>query len=47
MSLAALVGGDVRVVDAHDRAVQATLAWIEKNAVATRLWDPATGQMVP
>ena len=47
VSLAALVGGDVRVVDAHDRAVQATLAWIEKNAVATRLWDPATGQMVP
>ena len=46
VSLAALVGGDARVVDAHDRAVQATLAWIEGNAVETRLKDPATGRMV-
>ena len=46
VSLAALVGGDARVVDAHDRAVQATLAWIEGNAAETRLKDPATGRMV-
>ena len=46
VSLAALVGGDARVVDVHDRAVQATLAWIEGNAVETRLKDPATGRMV-
>ena len=46
VSLAALVGGDAHVVDAHDRAVQATLVWIEKNAVETRLRDPKTGQMV-
>ena len=37
VSLLGLVGGDGRVVDAHDRAVAATLAWIEKNAVETRL----------
>ena len=45
VSLAALVGGDVRVVDVHDRAVQATLAWIEGNAAETRMKDPATGRM--
>ena len=46
VSLAALVGGDVRVVDIHDRAVAATLAWIEGNAAETRMKDPATGRMV-
>ena len=46
VSLVGLVGGDGRVVDAHDRAVAATLAWIEKNAAETRLKDPATGRMV-
>ena len=46
VSLAALVGGDARVVDVHDRAVQATLAWIEGNAAETRMKDPATGRMV-
>ena len=45
VSLAALVGGDVRVVDVHDRAVEATLAWIEGNAAETRMKDPATGRM--
>ena len=46
VSIAALVGGDERIVGAHDRAVQATLAWVEKNAVQTRMWDPETGRMV-
>ena len=46
VSLAALVGGDARVVDVHDRAVQATLAWIEGNGAETRMKDPATGRMV-
>ena len=46
VSLAALVGGDARVVDVHDRAVEATLAWIEGNAAETRMKDPATGRMV-
>ena len=46
VSIAALVGGDERIVGAHDRAVQATLAWVEKNAVETRLQDPETGRMV-
>ena len=45
VSLAALVGGDKRVVEAHDRAVAATLAWIEKNAAETRMKDPDTGKM--
>ena len=46
VSLAALVGGDGRVVDAHDRAVEATLGWIERHAVETRLKDPKTGELV-
>ena len=39
VSLMALVGGDGRIVEAHDRAVTATLGWIEKNAVETRMRD--------
>ncbi len=45
VSLAALVGGDRRIVEAHDRAVAATLAWIEKNAAETRMKAPDTGRM--
>ncbi|MCY3846064.1 MAG: relaxase domain-containing protein [Acidobacteria bacterium] len=45
VSIAALVGGDGRIVDAHDRAVAATLAWVEKNAAETRMKSPDTGQM--
>ena len=37
VSIAALVGGDDRIVEAHDRAVAATLAWVEKNAAETRM----------
>ena len=46
VSLMAMVGGDERIVEAHDRAVAATLGWIERNAVETRMRDPATGAMV-
>ena len=45
VSLAALVGGDARVVDAHDRAVARTLSWFEKNVAETRMKDPETGRM--
>ena len=46
VSIAALVGGDRRIVDAHERAVAATLAWVEKNAAETRMKHPETGKMV-
>ena len=46
VSLAALVGGDDRIVDAHDKAVSKSLAWFEKNAAETRLKDPTSGRMV-
>ena len=46
VSLAALVGGDRRAIEAHDRAVAATLAWLEKNVAETRMSDPETGGMV-
>ena len=46
VSLAALIGGDKRIVDAHDKAVERTLAWVEKHVVQTRLSDPETGRMV-
>ena len=45
VSLAGLVGGDARVVDAHDRAVRRTLDWVERNAAETRMKDPETGRM--
>ncbi|MDE0407201.1 MAG: relaxase domain-containing protein [Alphaproteobacteria bacterium] len=45
VSLAALVGGDRRIVEAHDRAVTVTLAWVEKHAAETRMKDPDTGKM--
>ena len=40
VSLAALVCGDGRIVAAHDHAVQRTLAWIEANAIETRMRGP-------
>ncbi len=46
VSLAALVGGDARIVKAHDRAVLRALDWFEKNAAETRMRDPVTGQLV-
>ena len=46
VSLLAMVGGDERIVEAHDQAVGNTLAWIEKHAVQTRVQDKATGAMV-
>ena len=46
VSLAALVGGDRRIVEAHDKAVAAALDWVEKNAAETRMKDPDTGRMI-
>ena len=46
VSLAALVGGDRRIVKAHGRAVKRTLDWIENRAVETRVMDPVTRAMV-
>ena len=46
VSLAALVGGDGRVVEAHDRAVARTLAWFERNVAETRMKDAETGRMI-
>ena len=46
VSLVALVGGDERIVAAHDQAVGKTLAWVERNVIETRLQDPATGTMI-
>ena len=46
VSLAALVGGDARVADAHGRAVERTLAWVEERAVETRMKGPEDGRMI-
>ncbi len=43
VSIAALVGGDDRITQAHDRAVAATLSWVERNAAETRMKDPGPG----
>ena len=42
VSLVALIGGDARVVDAHDHAVVRALDWFERNAAETRMQDPAS-----
>ena len=46
VSLAALVGGDKRIIAAHDAAVRKTLAWIEDNVAETRMRDAGIGRMV-
>ena len=46
VSLAALVGGDARVLRAHGRAVERTLAWVERNAVETRMKGLEAGRMI-
>ena len=46
VSLATLVGGDARIVEAHDRAVGRALDWFERNAAETRVQDRVTGRMV-
>ena len=46
VSLAALVGGDARVADAHGRAVERTLAWVEERAVETRMRNPEGEGMI-
>ena len=46
VSLAALVGGDERIVGAHDAAVCRALSWIEANAAETRMMAPELGRMV-
>ena len=46
VSLAALVGGDERVVEAHDRAVGRALGWVERNVAETRVHDRALGRLV-
>ena len=46
VSLVGLVGGDERIVAAHDKAVKRTLGWVEKQVAETRLRDPNTGRMV-
>ena len=46
VSLMALVGGDKRVLKAHDRAVAQALAWVEGHAVETRLRDQVSAKMV-
>ena len=42
VSLMAMIGGDERIVSAHDRAVKTTMGWIEKNAILTRMQDPGS-----
>ena len=46
VSLAALVGGDERVTEVHDRAVGKALDWFERNVAETRMKDPATGDII-
>ena len=44
VSLAALVVGDQRIIEAHDHAVRATLDFVEQNLLEVRIHDPDTGR---
>ena len=46
VSLAALVSGDARIIRAHDRAVEATLEFVEEHLLVTRQWDRAAKRHV-
>lgn len=46
VSLLALVGGDKRVEGAMRESAEATMAWVEKNLIETRIWDKEAGQQV-
>ena len=46
VSLAALIGGDERIIGVHDAAVRKVLAWIEEIVAETRMMDPDLGRMV-
>ena len=45
VSLAALVDGDKRIMDAHDKAVSATLKYLEKHVLESRAVNAETGQL--
>ena len=45
VSLAALVGGDKRIMAAHDKAVSETLKYLEKNVLESRAVNPETGKL--
>jgi conjugative relaxase-like TrwC/TraI family protein len=47
ISLMALVGGDKRIEIAMRDSVKATLVWIEKNLIESRIWDKEAKQQVP
>ena len=44
VSLVALVGGDKRIETAMRESVVATMAWVEKNLIETRVWDKEAGR---
>lgn len=39
VSIVALVGGDERVIEAHDKAVKTALAYVEERYLNTRIWN--------
>ena len=45
VSVEALLYGDRKVAQAHDEAVRATLTWLERRLLETRIYDPASGRM--
>lgn len=44
VSVVGLVGGDERVIEAHDAAVKTALAYVEDNFLNTRVWNAEKGQ---
>ena len=46
VSVMALVAGDQRLVEAHERAVKSALDHVEEKVLETRVWDAAAGAQV-
>lgn len=46
ISIAALIGGDKRLIAAHKDAVKETMAFVETEALVSRAKDPVTGETV-
>ena len=42
VSIVALIGGDERVIGAHDKAVRTALAYVEERYLNTRIWNAET-----
>jgi hypothetical protein len=44
--MVSLIGDDKRIEQAMRESAEATMAWVEKNLIETRIWDKEAGNQV-